>query len=103
MSTKFRKRNVYVSNMYTFESGPMVISSSKYLGSLRPYYQQKKLANTSLSVGIHKIEDESSSAEIAFEKVNSAFRTTGNEFLVFSPRRNPQEINRRIHQPMKEI
>ena len=43
-----------------------IVSSSKYVGGLRPTYQQKKFFRTptvATRVGIHKIDDESNKVE----------------------------------------
>jgi hypothetical protein len=83
MSTNLIKRAFYIPQAYTFESGyrnpgivvslAPVISSSKYVGGLRPYYQQEKFfltSTASLSVGIHTINDDSfSETDLSLDKV----------------------------------
>jgi hypothetical protein len=86
MSTKLKIRNFYVPESYTFKFGhenPSAIisltpcvSSSNYVGSLRPYYQQRKFSLTStapsllLSVGIHTIDDDLSSLKDEYSSLS---------------------------------
>ncbi len=98
---KFIKRNFYIPQVYKFETGGMMISSSKYVGGLRPYYQQEKFFSTStslLSVGIHTIDD-SSSSEISLDKVELDIHRIFEKFFffyLFSRNQNQQYINQKI-------
>jgi hypothetical protein len=86
MATKSVKRNFYIPESYTLGSDHMnpstvisrtpFLSSSDYVGGLRPYYQQSKLSLTSTalplsSVGIHTTDDDSLDTSSAYNSLPS--------------------------------